>query len=176
MKEVEAVKPTRKLNMSQTLFAQEYAISRNATQAYKKVYDADMSDAAASSSAYNLLRITEIRTEVRRVWSSALERNGVTLDNIVKELSALGFSNIQNVFDLDFEPKDLLELEPRIASAIEMAQKTVTTSENGSNTIVKVKMHNKLAALDRLIEMGGFIKKEGGDINITGDKVQVIFK
>jgi phage terminase small subunit len=168
MKNLPAANNERPLAANHKAFCRAYVITESATQAYMQVYN-DVKPECAWASASRLLRKVKVRDEIRRLQNDALERNNITADRIIKEYAALAFSDITDVTDTPI--RDLNKLPKYVRAAIKKVNRNET--ESGYNETVE--MHPKQAALDRLAEMAGLIKKDGG-IEISGENVQVIFK
>jgi phage terminase small subunit len=81
------------LTARQKLFALEYPIDLNGTQAAIRAgYSARTAEAAAS----RLLRNVKVGAEIRRVMDERAKRLEISADNVLRELAKLAFSNIDD--------------------------------------------------------------------------------
>jgi phage terminase small subunit len=81
------------LTARQKLFALEYPIDLNGTQAAIRAgYSARTAEAAAS----RLLRNVKVGAEIRRVMDERGKRLEISADNVLRELAKLAFSNIDD--------------------------------------------------------------------------------
>jgi phage terminase small subunit len=83
------------LTPKQEAFALAYVETGNATEAYRRAgYSPNMSDKTATEAASRLLKNSNVIARVDELRQKVAERHNVTVDKIVRELAALGFSNM----------------------------------------------------------------------------------
>lgn len=131
-----------KLTPKMQRFVDEYMIDLNATQAAIR---AGYSPKTAGSIATENLSKPAIQAEIQKRKKSAAEKLEITRDRVLKELAAIGFSNITDfvtisgrmvcVKDTDMVAADKL---PALASVKE------------GMTGIEIKMHDKVRALEML--------------------------
>ena len=74
-----------------------------------------------------------------------MDQLGINQERVLRELAAIAFSDFKEVFNDDWTLKPLKEMDPNTTPAIKSLEKT----ERG----VKVHLHDKLSALNRLWEI-----------------------
>ena len=77
------------LTDKQSKFCDEYNISLNATQAYKKVYKCSLKCAEAGGS--RTLSIVKVKTRVKKLKAKAKDKAGVTNEMITAEFKKMAF-------------------------------------------------------------------------------------
>lgn len=157
-------KVASKLTDQQLAFCQNYALTLSGTDA---ALAAGYSEKTAGNQAAQLLRNPNIRAELQRRMAHRARRLDLKADKIVLELMRVAFSDIRDVSD--FGPgglriRDSLELHDDSAAAIQSIQtdtKTRTLGRDGgevTTVTIKIKMHEKLRALDLLARHLGLLK------------------
>jgi len=81
-----------KLNQKQTLFAQEYCVDLNATQAAIR---AGYSEKTAGSMGHELLKKPEIQTLIRKLMAKRSRRVEITQDSVLEALSEVASRCLQ---------------------------------------------------------------------------------
>ena len=77
----------KKLTVKQQAFAQSYVETSNASEAYRRAYDAaKMSNQAIAVEACRLLDNPEVALMVETLREEAKQRHAVTVDDIIREL------------------------------------------------------------------------------------------
>ena len=147
---------TRGLNARQLAFLREYLVCRNATQAAIK---AGYSEDTAAEQGSRLLRNVQIREAIRAEDERSLEAVRVTRDAIVAELARVGFADPRKL--MDWGPggvilKPSADLSAEEAAAVAEASQTIT-KDGGA---VRLKLHNKVAALTELAKIAGLYPKD----------------
>jgi phage terminase small subunit len=152
------------LTDQQLRFCQHYARSLNATQAYKDAGYKAKTENAAGVSAHQILRNLKIQAYLGEVLN-------LTEVSVVHEAVAIGFANITDAIEWDEEGVSVIpsrHLTHRGKSAIKSikCKKKTTTRTVGEvkETDVTVEwevtLHDKLAALEKLIKKLGLYPKE----------------
>lgn len=99
-----------KITEKQERFAQEYIIDLNATQSYKRAGYSAKSDEVAASEGFKLLRNPKVAARIAELQLERQKRTEITQDRVLKELAAIGFSEITDfvqVVESTYEqPKD----------------------------------------------------------------------
>lgn len=150
-----------KLTPKQACFVEEYLADLNATQAAIRAgYSAKM----AGRIGFQLLEKTGIQAAIQAAQRERSARTGITADRVVQEIARVAFSSLRDVMTwgpagAQVRPAD--EITPEAAAAI--AEITET------NTGVKVKLHNKVAALEQLAKHVGLYggKQDGETIHVV---------
>lgn len=134
------------LSEKRVAFVREYLVDLNATQAAIR---AGYSPRSAASTGERLLRNAEIREAIQQAQRERACRLDVTADGVVRELARIGLSDVRNY--VEWGPNGVILRESATLSedaARAVAEVVQTTNESGVN--VRVKLHPKVAALDRL--------------------------
>lgn len=155
------------LNAKQQRFAQEYLVDLNATQAALR---AGYSEKTAHSQGQRLLKHVEVAEAIAEAQAARSKRTGITQDKVLAELVRIGFSDIRklvkwgrspvseggendapnglNIYPVELVPSD--QIDEDTAAAVS----EVSLTAQG----VKVKLHDKLAALDKIARHLGMFK------------------
>lgn len=142
-------------------FCEEYVKHFNATKSYKAAYP-DVSDRTAGQNGFELLKKTEIQAYIEKLKEKALIENNVTPQSVIREVARIAFANVTDVLtfnDNGVVLKDSTKLNPDIKAAIS----EVTYTEGRSGIKKSVKMHNKVAALEKLMTYLGLTS----DLNVA---------
>jgi phage terminase small subunit len=136
----------------------EYCVDHNGTKAAIR---AQYSAKSARTTAYRLLKDDEILAEIREEMKKRTRRAGITIDRIIQEQARIAFSNVTDFVawkngDVSVIDSDDIDLER--SPALQEVSKT----DGGT---IKIKLHDKLAALNKLAENLGM----GGDKKISMD-------
>lgn len=142
--------PVRKasgnLTPKQQLFCREYLTDLNASQAAIR---AGYSKATAGSSGFTLLQIPHVQAEITKLRDRLMRRTEISQERVLEELRRIAFSDPRRV--MSWGPNgitliDSTSLDDEDAAAVAEASETKT--ESGGS--VRIKMHDKLEALDKL--------------------------
>jgi phage terminase small subunit len=148
------------LNPKQQRFAAEYCVDLNATAAYRRAgYNARGN--AAEACASRLLSNAKVQEIIRERGKIAASRLEVNAENLLREASALAFSDIRKLFHADGSPKTIHELDDRTAAAISSIE--VGQMESGGNItgrVCKIKLWDKNSAQERLFKHLRMFDKE----------------
>ncbi len=155
-----------KLTPMEEEFCRQYLVLRNGRQA---AIAAGYAEKRASATACELRakrKIQERLEELEREWRESSE---LSREQIVAELKAVGFSNVQDELDLS-EGEQLtlpfgeafirnLPTRPRHVTA---AIASIKVTKKGE---VEIRRYDKIAALGKLAEIMGYTKP--GDVNVN---------
>ena len=130
----------------QARFVKEYLIDLNATQAAIR---AGYAPANANVEGSRLLANANIRDAIASAQAARCQRLEITADRVVQEYARVAFANMGDY--LTFGPdgpvvRDLATLTPGQCAAIREVAQAHTGSGNG----VRIRLHDKLAALAAL--------------------------
>ena len=138
-------------------FAAEYCRNGwNATNAYKKAYNVtDDNQAAANGSM--IIRNNKVKQYIAYIKDDYEMLCGVSKAKQVREYSKIAYSSIIHLHNTWIKLEELEELKktnPEILDAIESTEsKTenrIIDKENVSIVYIKIKLHSKIAALQRI--------------------------
>lgn len=136
-----------RLTPKQARFVEEYLTDLNATQAAIR---AGYSQKMAGRIGFQLLEKTGIQTAIQASQLERSARTGITADRVVQEIARVAFSSLRDVMAWGPTGASVLpddEITPDAAAAI--AEITET------NAVIKIKLHNKVAALEKLAKHVG---------------------
>ena len=151
-----------KLTQKQEKFARAYVETGNASEAYRRAYDASrMKAETVNNNASKLLQHSEVAARVAtlqsRVAKIAENRYEVTQDRIIAELARIAFARAEDYFTwgpTGVEVKESSTLtRDQLAAVVEVSQ---TVSASGGS--IKVKLSDKQTALEKLGRTLGMFK------------------
>ena len=154
--------PGEALSPKHEAFVQAY-VSRamNGTKAYREAYPGCKSDEVARAAAARLLANVSIRARVEEILAAGAERAEITVEQVLRELAVLGFSDIGKVVrwrpevvyeeiededNPDKPPRQVLQSRVLVLDSatlppeVRLAVAEVSQSPNGA---LRVKMHDK---------------------------------
>jgi phage terminase small subunit len=155
--------PGEALSPKHEAFVQAY-VSRgmNGTKAYRAVYPSIKSDDVAGAAAARLLGNVRVQARIAEIMRAGAERAEVTVEQVVRELKLLGFSDIRKVVSWrnelvtrtekgeDGEPVMVLMPRVTIVDADKISDEAAAAVAEVSQTVngaLRVKLHDKHAAL-----------------------------
>jgi phage terminase small subunit len=166
-------------NPKHELFAQELAKGKNATEAYEMVFEAR--GAAARANASRLLTNANVQDRVAEILQVGAERAEITAERVLRELAKIAFCDIRKAVQWGMNPGDKssenadpngLNIYPvslvpseRIDDDTAAAVSEVSLTQTG----VKIKMHDKRAALVDIGKHLGMFVERVENININHD-------
>jgi len=165
---------TPKLTPKQAAFVQEYLIDLNASAAARR---AGYSPKSAHRTGNENMQKPAIVAAIAEAKDARSQRTQVTTDRVVEELAKIGFSNLLDFFRIttDGEPYVDLSTVTREQAAV-LAELQVDDFLEGRGDDarevrrVKVKLHDKLKALEQLAKHLGIADKV--DITSGGEKLK----
>jgi phage terminase small subunit len=174
--------PAPKLTPKQEKFVQVYLETGNASEAYRQAYDcAGMAPATINSEAAALLVNPKITPRLEAVRAAVAEKHGVTVDWVMHQLKAIAGADIRKALKwngLEITEEDnpdggeVLVVKHQYTNAVlfknsdeidddtAAAISEVSQSPTGG---LRVKFHDKLAALDRLGRTLGMFRDKDDD-------------
>ncbi len=105
---------------------------------------------------------------LRAVTADAIQQNQITATRVVRELIPLISSNISDVMDISaagITMKDFASLPREVTAAVQ----EVHEIRNAQGTQLRIKLYDKIAALNTLSKLLGFNKEQSQDISISVD-------
>lgn len=162
-------------------FAELYVETLNASEAYRRAYDADNAKPGTVwKEAHLLLQDEDVIALVMQLQEEARARNAVTVDRVIAELARIGFGDLRKLYNDDGSLKPPSEWSDEVASyvaSLELVARPGSGDEAGNKTIEyvqKLRTWDKVAALDRLGRHLGMFPsrheltgKDGGPIEAT---------
>jgi phage terminase small subunit len=140
------------LTFKQQRFAAEYCIDLNATAAYSRAGYAARGN-SAEAAASRLLSNVKVQQAIQERERKLISKCEATTENLLREASALAFSDIRKLFNPDGSPKAIHELDDRTAAAISSIEVGQIMSEgNITGRVCKIKLWDKNSAQERLFK------------------------
>jgi phage terminase small subunit len=161
------------LRVKQERFLQLFLEKGNASEAYRQAYDVspDTKPETIHRCAAELLANPKVTPRLEQMRAELRERNAITLDHLIEALRPIAFSDIRKVVTWgpavplkDPETGEVLVVQDVIVkpadeiddAAAAMIAKVIR-SKDGS---VRVELHDKLAAVEKLAKLMGLIKEQ----------------
>lgn len=161
------------LSNNQKLFCQEYLkLGMNGTQAYMKVYKSCKKEETARVNASRLLTNANIKKYIEELQSKVEEKAIISIEDIVKELTAIAFTDRTKISKMVTKEKQLEEAT-LVYKAIDFPD-TDTLDENTKKVIagykqtqsgLAVETYDKMKALELLGKYLGMFKDDSPIIN-----------
>jgi len=160
---------TPNLNAQQIRFCEEYLVSFNAYRAAKA---AGYSENTAKKG--ELLHLPKIEAYLKLKQQERAARLEISHDKILREYAKIAFSNMGNYYDERGDLKPMCELSESDKASISFIQTANIAEPDGYivGAVTKIKLHNKMAALDRIAKHLGFFgnqTQESRDKNQDGN-------
>ncbi|SFU57109.1 terminase small subunit [Nitrosospira multiformis] len=168
-------KPARSdLTPKQQRFAAEYCVDLNATAAYIRAgYDARGNSAEAA--ACRLLSNVKVQEAIEQKQREVAKRCELTAENIVREASAVAFSDIRRLFNPDGSLKAIHEIDDATAAAISSIEVGQMVNDGKvTGRTCRIKLWDKNSAQERLFRHLGLFRKENAPKQ-TLRKIEVAF-
>lgn len=139
------------LTDQQFAFCQAYVRNgfQNGAKAYGEAYPKSKASTRPGLASRMLRKNAKVRRYLEGVQQRASEKTEITAERVLEELGRVGFANARDYFDWGPDGvtvKDSVTLTPTQTAAISEVSETIT-KDGGT---IRVKMHDKIAALDRL--------------------------
>ncbi|AUR11200.1 Terminase small subunit [Phaeobacter inhibens] len=158
-----------KLTPKQRRFVEEYLVDLNATQAaIRSGYSAK----TAHSVGHENLRKPEISKALKDAQSKRSDRTEITQDRVLQELARIGFADIRKAVAWGSAPNGAIGDEGNpamcpveIKPSTEVDDETAAAISEVSLTAqgVKLKMHDKLSALEKIARHLGMLNGSGSE-------------
>jgi phage terminase small subunit len=134
------------LSPKQLLFADEYLIDLNATQAAIR---AGYSPKTADVKGSQLLSIVKVRTYIDKRMAERSRRTGISQDRVLQELARIAFVQIPDLIDTE-TAQVLPNANKDDLAVIQGVKVKESYSEKGSSTEREIKVADKGRALEML--------------------------
>lgn len=162
-------------------FPKQYVTDHNATKAAER---SGYSIKTAYSQGQRLLKDAEVSAEIKRLEAKLTAKIEVSQEQVLCEYKLIGFSNIEDYFDIDentgeLRLKSFAEMPPNASRAIESIQqdRIIKESADGKQIVVhdkiKIKLWKKTEALEMIARYtGGFVEKKEIDAKIDVNRTE----
>ena len=166
----------RKLSKIDEKFVLEYTTHFNATQAALNsgLVRKGTGRNVAAAAGCTKLKTPKVKAEVERIVGKVIEEKEELLKRTIQEVKALAFSDIKDVVDYDGRSlvvRDFTDIDTRAIHTIER-NPVVTNSQGIVGHSTKVKLHDKVAALNLLARYLGMLKDTEVTVNIDYDSIR----
>jgi phage terminase small subunit len=178
------VTDTPKLTPKQAAFVRAYLETGNASEAYRRAYNAEnMKPEVIKVKASELLKNGNVAVTVSQRQAQVAEKHGVTVERIVAELAKIGFSDIRKVVKWGSRrvTADEMEQEVEAGEAVFTNSVQLIPSEQVDDDTaaaiaeisegqhgIKIKLHDKKGALvDLGKHLGMFKDKDDSPPSVT---------
>lgn len=151
------------LNQKQTVFVTEYIKDFNGTQAAIRAGYAKKTAGAIASE--NLTK-PEIKSAINKLLTEIINDNKDIAVKTIRECQKIAFSRISDYMEYDDNGMVLKPSSEIDDSAIESITFDITSNDSGYNSKKRVKLHDKLKALEILAKYTS-LYKESPDINVN---------
>ncbi len=126
---------------------------------------------SASVTACRLLEKDHIKARIEELSNDTARVIGVTPAMLANELKKLSFANIADVRTSWVKLEDFNKLSADVKAAISEIEHETKTVKGEKVEMVKIKMHNKVGAIEALNKMLGFNAPDKLDIETSVKKV-----
>ncbi len=141
----------------QKRFVEEYMVDRNGTRAAVR---AGYSANSARTQASQLLKRPAIMAALGQAMALQAKEEEISSDPVVRELARVAFADIRDVVEWDDQGM-VVKSSDRLAPEAGRAVAEISKRPTREGMVVKVKMHDKLAALNALARhLGMFADKQ----------------
>jgi phage terminase small subunit len=156
-------------------FVTEYLVDLNATQAAIR---AGYSEASARQIASDLLSKHDIQEAVAKAMADREARTQITQDKVLRELAALGMSDIRHYsFGDDGTVTLAIDAPDHAMRAVSSIKRKVRVDEDGNTTIdTELRLWDKPATLRMIGQHLGMFDGTGGDAEVESGEYVVTVK
>lgn len=164
-----------KLTIKQENFCNYYVECGNASEAYRRAYNAvNMKDKTIWERASKLLNEYKVSTRVEELRRQANDMAKITKERILKELSNMAFSSISEMHNTWIERKEFDKLTDRQKASIKSISTKVLKKNIGTKDdpqivdveFVKIELYDKIKAIECINKMLGYNEPEKVDVGI----------
>ncbi len=144
------------LTAKQEAFVVAYVETGNASEAYRRAYDTGrMRPATINRNAHALVRHSKVAARIAEVRHSATKRMELSVERVVEELACLAFSDLAP-FVRGGGDEVTIDIAALMRSHASRAVREIGYDSRGR---LRVKLHNKHAALHTLSKYFGILDK-----------------
>jgi phage terminase small subunit len=159
----------RELTAKQKKFCHEYLKDLNATNAYKR---AGYKGKGAEVSSCKLLKNPKVEAYLATHREKIQEKSAITIQKVLEELGAIGFCNVEDLFEIHDDRITLIaegERPARVRKAIKKIKFTRRVDGRGEDAdeieTVEIELHDKQKALELIGKhLGMFSQKIEAEI------------
>lgn len=139
----------------------------------RKAYDQVFPHASDYTQALRWIKEPMVQAAIAERMASVADRNSITIERVIQEIGTLAFSNLKNFLEIGSDGLPRWNFE-KVTDQQWAAVKEITidegTDNNGSPTRkVKIALHDKNSALDKLMKRFGAYAAERVEHVVTGN-------
>lgn len=112
--------------------------------------DAGYSKGCAGTVASRLLKREDVKELIAKLRKEMADRFEITADKLAQEYASVAFADMKDFVESGNEIVDVSNLDNLKSKVVQSVKKTVTVFEGGTKTVVEIKLHSKIAALEAL--------------------------
>jgi phage terminase small subunit len=150
---------TRKLTDQQKLFIAKYNEHLNATEAAREAGYANPGPRGCK-----LLKDRRIASLIAETVAAKIEKAGLSAERVLEEIRRLAFFDIRRLYDASGKLKAIKDLSDDEAAAlvsIDIVHEHANGCDDHLETVIRVRLHDKIRALDMLAKHFALLKKHG---------------
>lgn len=166
------------LTEKQIKFCEEYLIDLNATRAAKA---AGYSEISAGVIGHETLTKPYIQEYLSKRQLELQEATGVTSKRVIEEYAKIAFFDLRKAYTVDGSLKSVSEFDDDTAGAIsgiDIYEERITDVASGENitigTTKKIKLHDKIRALDSLGRHLGIFEEDNKQREIAPPTINIL--
>ena len=158
-----------KLTPMEEEFCRQYVVLRNGTRA---AIAAGYNEKRASATACELRAKRKVQEYISQLEKEWREDSEVSREQIIAELKAIAFSNIQDdLLPTDTDPQQYLPFGEEVIRALPARPRHVTAAiesvKISSKGEIEIRRYNKVAALAKLAEILGLTNPMDMNVNVS---------
>ncbi len=152
---------SKQLTPKQERFVQEYLLSGNATEAYKKAYTTGkMKPATINRNAKANLDNNKISTRIRQLRTAMAKRAEIDQDRLTQEYARIAFADFRQFFNEDGNIIPIKDLSDDAAAVLAGVDVQMIGNGDDVSYVRKFKTWDKLKALNDLAKHLGFFRED----------------
>lgn len=164
------------LTQKQEEFCNYYIETGNASEAYRRAFCCEkMKSSTVNRKAVELLSHGKITARLKVLQEEQKNKSDITKEKILNELSNIAFSSIAEMHNTWIERKEFDNLTPKQKSAIKSISTKILKKNIGTSDApeivdveyVKIELHDKLKAIERICKMLGYDAPDKEEVNVT---------
>lgn len=163
----------RKLTPKQEAFVQNVFSGMSQREAYRASFNCEnMKEKSIDEVACRLARSVPIRNRLSELQDEVKDRNMVTVDNVIKELSHIAFDDISNYLDYNQDAEGNIKV--RVKDSQTINTKGVAEVSLTKDGTFKFKLYCKDNALIQLGKHLGMFVDRSLNLNLNSDEISRI--
>jgi len=170
------------LTPRQEKFAQEFVLTGNASEAYRRAYpkSLDWKPESVSRKASELLGTVKVSARVAELQKEVKEKFDISAERLLLEQSRIALFDHRRLFDDKgnlLPPSEMPDDVAASVAGVKILHRKIVEGENSSveSAIIEVKLWNKNTALDSLFKNKGLYEKDNRlNVNVEGTLAEVL--